>query len=210
MADTTTTNYSLTKPEVGASEDTWGTKLNTNLDTIDTQMKANEDLAGINANTAETSIQSTDLINVYDVSAGAVRKATIANAALVGPTGPAGANGATGPTGPTGPTGAAGPTGPTGPTGPAGTPSTTYAAVGSYALLVLNNNSSVSPGGTINGSVLRKSNAGEGLSMNSFPTTSYFSISHHTQTATTSSGTWRNMGLNTWKAHRISLWCRTA
>ena len=48
MADSTTTNLLLTKPEVGASTDTWGTKINADLDLVDAKFTA--DLLSASAN----------------------------------------------------------------------------------------------------------------------------------------------------------------
>jgi microcystin-dependent protein len=42
MADSVTANYGWVKPEVGSSATTWGTKLNSDLDLIDAQVKANQ------------------------------------------------------------------------------------------------------------------------------------------------------------------------
>ena len=68
-----------------------------------------------------TSGASGDLILMADVSdSNNVKKITIGNAGLAGPTGGAGPTGPTGGAGPTGPTGGAGPTGETGGAGPTG------------------------------------------------------------------------------------------
>jgi hypothetical protein len=76
-------------------------------------LSVNGTIAGdvVSAHPAETSIASDDVIAVYDTSASAIKKATIANAVLTGPAGPPGGAGGPGPTGPPGPNGPPGPTG---------------------------------------------------------------------------------------------------
>ena len=81
MADGSTANYGWVKPEPGASDDTWGSKVNADLDGIDSVVKGIEVRGmtpgppGATGPTGATGPQ--------------------------GPTGPAGSNGATGPAGPT-------------------------------------------------------------------------------------------------------------
>jgi len=64
MADTTTTAYGLTKPEIGASEDTWGTKINTDLDTLDTVVNA------IGGKTAAATLSYADAAKIATTATG--------------------------------------------------------------------------------------------------------------------------------------------
>ena len=50
MADTTTTNLSLIKPEPGGAEDTWGVSLNSDLDTLDAIFSSSGTQVNLNPN----------------------------------------------------------------------------------------------------------------------------------------------------------------
>lgn len=75
MADTATSNYGWVKPEVGASNDTWGAKLNANFDAVDAKVKSLDF-----SSTAKTTPVNADRVALFDSAASnAAKYVTVEN-----------------------------------------------------------------------------------------------------------------------------------
>lgn len=75
-ADTVTETYSLVKPEVGASEDTWGGKLNGSLDSIDDLLDGTSTLLGPKIDDNMSLVDNSDGTKVVQFQVSGVSTAT--------------------------------------------------------------------------------------------------------------------------------------
>lgn len=76
MADTTTSTYGFTKPEVGASEDTWGGKINDNLDDLDDLLDGTTVVTGIKMDDTLSIVDNADNTKVVQFQVSGVTTAT--------------------------------------------------------------------------------------------------------------------------------------